>query len=68
MADTTTVVYDGGHYAVDIHDPEDGSLIAKDVERGQSVDVPEHVAKDLLAREDFKQKDKPASAPQKDGK
>ena len=69
MAETVTVVYRGSHAAVDIHDSSDGSLIAQNVEQGQSVDVPKHVGESLVDSGNFKAAKTPAPAEaQKEGK
>lgn len=68
MAEQVTVVYDGSHAAVDIHDSADGSLIAQDVAQGQSVDVPKHVGESLVESGNFKPVKKPEPQAQKEGK
>lgn len=69
MAETVTVVYCGPHAAVDIHDPNDGSSIATEVARGQSIDVPKHVGESLVESGNFKAAKQPEPAQaQKDGK
>ena len=52
MSEKVTVEYDGPIAALDVIDPQTGREIGS-VERGGTIDVPKHVADDLLAREDF---------------
>lgn len=63
MSELVSVVYDGPHAAVDIHDSLDGLPVAgaQGVKVGQSVDVPEHVAQSLLESGNFK---KPEAKPE----
>ena len=52
--ETVTVTYDGPIAALEITDPRNpGGPAVGVVERGKTVDVPKHVADDLLQREDF---------------
>ena len=71
MAEKVSLTYIGGHDAVDIPDPDNGFKdIATDVKQGQSVDVPEDVAKSLLEQESnwtLTKAEKP-KASEKDGK
>lgn len=46
-----SVVYQGGHDAVDVYDPE-GSVVAQNVKQGDSIEVSEDVAKSLLEQVD----------------
>ena len=62
MADAVSVVYGGAHAAVDVIDPQSGREVASNVERGQSIDVPEHVAKSLLESGQFKKPEPKAVA------
>lgn len=51
-----TIIYDGRHDSVDLTDPKDGSVIDTDIARGDEVTVPNHVAKELLAGDQWKAK------------
>ena len=54
------VKYVGGHDAVDVHDPETGRDVHRDVKQGAEIEVDDALAKSLLEQEDNWQRvDKP---------
>lgn len=66
MPEQVSVTYIGGHDAVDVPNPEGGADIASNVKNGQSISVPEDVAKSLCEQADnwkLAKVDKPAVAP-----
>ena len=65
MSELVTVAYDGAIAELEITDPQNDGATVGTVERGATIDVPKHVADDLVQREDFTKASAPETPEQK---